>query len=53
MTGTMVWSAALTGLLLLQLTSASQLSQATETRNDYTVFSHNKKVGEHFLSGSW
>lgn len=40
----MVWSAALTGLLLLQLTSASQLSQATETRNDYTVFSHNKKV---------
>jgi hypothetical protein len=42
-----VWFGQLIVLLvqLAQLGSASQLSQATETRNDYTVFSHNKKVG--------
>jgi hypothetical protein len=36
--------AGLTAVMLLQLCAGSQLSQATETRNDYTVFSHNKKV---------
>jgi hypothetical protein len=29
---------------LVHFSSASQLSQATESRNDFTVFSHNKKV---------
>jgi hypothetical protein len=29
---------------LVHISSASQLSQATESRNDFTVFSHNKKV---------
>jgi hypothetical protein len=37
-------TAGLTAVMLLHLSAGSQLSQATETRNDYTVFSHNKKV---------
>jgi hypothetical protein len=40
--------AGLTAVMLLHLSAGSQLSQATETRNDYTVFSHNKKVSVTF-----